>query len=211
MSKKYVHYGCGLKAPIEWSNYDASPTLRIQKIPVIGSVLKGKLNTVFPDNVMYGDIVKGLPVEDNSCDAVFCCNMLEHLALEDFRMALRNTYKILKPGGIFRCIVPDLEIHARDYIKAIEAGNPNAAIDFIGGIEIGTRKRPKGIRGLLSSFFGNSNHLWMWDDLSMREELKNAGFTEIRRCHYGDSEEPMFFHVEGDTRYYYSVGFQCKK
>ena len=58
--KKYVQYGCGLSAPKEWLNYDVSPTLILQKTPLLSSVLK--LDTAFPDNVLYGDIVKGLPI-----------------------------------------------------------------------------------------------------------------------------------------------------
>lgn len=212
MSKQYVHYGCGLKAPLEWDNYDVSPTLRIQKIPIIGSLLKGKFkNTVFPSNVLYGDIIKGLPVPENSCNGVFCCNMLEHLALEDFRAALRNTYKILKPGGIFRCIVPDLEFIVREYIKALENGNVNAATEFIVNTEMGMLARPKGFKGLITSVFGNSNHKWMWDTKSLISELEKAGFENIRICKYADSEDPMFLHVEGDTRFENAVSIQCYK
>ena len=32
----YIHYGCGLDAPKEWINFDASPTLRLQKTPLLG-------------------------------------------------------------------------------------------------------------------------------------------------------------------------------
>ena len=59
MDKKlYVQYGCGLSAPNEWKNFDVSPTLRFQKIPFIGKLLKNRLNVNFPNNVVYGDIIK---------------------------------------------------------------------------------------------------------------------------------------------------------
>ena len=67
------------------------------------------MNTSFPSNVKYGDIIKGLPVEDNSCDGLYCSHTLEHLSLQDFRIALKNSYKILKKGGIFRVILPDIK------------------------------------------------------------------------------------------------------
>ena len=110
MEKLYVQYGCGLSAPKEWQNFDASPTLRLQRLPIFGALLKKQLNVVFPKEVRYGDIVKGLPLKENSCSGIYCSHVLEHLALKDFRTALINTYKILKPGGVFRCLVPDLEI-----------------------------------------------------------------------------------------------------
>ncbi len=40
MSTIYVQYGCGLSAPAGWNNYDASPTLRLQKLPVVGDIFK---------------------------------------------------------------------------------------------------------------------------------------------------------------------------
>ena len=116
MNKRYVHYGCGLTAPVQWENFDVSPTLRIQKIPLLGRLVRQRLNAQFPENVRYGNIIKGLPVLEDSCDGVYCSHTLEHLSLVDFRKALANTKKILKPGGIFRCVVPDLESAARKYI-----------------------------------------------------------------------------------------------
>lgn len=89
MKDLFMHYGCGLDAPKEWLNYDASPTLRIQKIPIIGSLLKKKLNVEFPENVLYGDIVKGINLPHNSCAGIYCSHVLEHLALNEFRIALK--------------------------------------------------------------------------------------------------------------------------
>ena len=95
----YIQYGCGLSAPENWKNFDSSPTLRLQKVPLLGKLVN---KTPFPSKVIYGDIVKGLPgIKDNSCDGVYCSHVLEHLSLEDFRIALRNTLNILKPGGYF--------------------------------------------------------------------------------------------------------------
>ncbi|MCI5142460.1 MAG: methyltransferase type 11, partial [Candidatus Electrothrix sp. ATG1] len=34
MEKQFIHYGCGLSAPESWLNFDASPTLRLQRIPL---------------------------------------------------------------------------------------------------------------------------------------------------------------------------------
>ncbi|MCB0428967.1 MAG: hypothetical protein KDD54_02555 [Flavobacteriales bacterium] len=81
----YVQYGCGLSAPEKWLNFDASPTLRIQKIPVLGQILRKKLNVVFPDNVIYGDIVKGLPIEVDSCEGVYCSHVVGTPVTERFQ------------------------------------------------------------------------------------------------------------------------------
>lgn len=211
MKKKYVQYGCGLSAPKEWTNFDVSPTLRIQKIPIIGSILKKKLNVVFPSNVLYGDIIKGLPIDDNSCDGLYCSHTLEHLSLQDFRKALMNSFKILKKGGVFRCIVPDLEFAARLYIKELDSNDNFASINFLNNTLLGIKERPKGLNGFLSSFFGNSHHLWMWDNKSLSEELRNVGFAQIRVCKFNDSEDIMFKFVEDIGRFENAVAIECIK
>lgn len=49
------------------------------------------------------DIQKtGLP--DNSYDVIVCNHVLEHV--DDFRLALREMYRILRPGGSFICSFP---------------------------------------------------------------------------------------------------------
>lgn len=212
MEKRYVQYGCGLSAPKEWINFDVSPTLRIQKIPVIGAIIKNKLNTIFPANVRFGNIIKGFPINEGTCDGVYCSHTLEHLSLQDFRIALKNTFKILKTGGIFRCIVPDLELAAKQYLQSLESGNNLASINFMGNSTlIGTEMRPHSLKGFISSYFGNSNHLWMWDSKSLSEELKNAGFTNIRLCKFNDCEDIMFKYVEDDSRFENAVAIECRK
>ncbi len=126
----YVQFGAGLCGPSGWENFDASPTVRLQRLPVVGGV--GKLaGPVFPDNVQYGDITKGLPVPDGKVDGVYASHVLEHLSYEDAHTALRNTFKMLRSGGIFRCIVPDLAERARRYVAALDQQSASAAHDFM--------------------------------------------------------------------------------
>lgn len=202
----YVHYGCGMRAPKSWRNFDCSPTLRFERIPLVGK-LYTKNKTRFPNNVEYGDIVKGLPVPEQSCDGVYACAVLEHLSLADFRIALKNTYKILRPGGLFRFLVPDLRPMIDEYIRSKD---PSASIGFVQQTELGYEKRPTGFQGRLSQHFGNARHLWVWDFESLRVELQNANFIEIRRCSYGDSTDSMFMEVDNPD-WYILLAVECRK
>jgi hypothetical protein len=65
----YVQYGCGMSCPDTWVNFDASPRLRLQRLPVLGSMFRWG-PVVFPRIVRYGDIVKGLPVLAGSAAGV---------------------------------------------------------------------------------------------------------------------------------------------
>lgn len=201
----YVQYGCGLTAPEGWLNFDASPTLRMQRLPVIGRWAAAG-GTLFPPNVQYGDIVKGLPIAARSCRAVYCSHVLEHLSLSDFRAALANTRTVLAAGGIFRLVVPDLRVAAQRYVAD---PSPLAAGRFMTETFLGITDRPHGLRGLLRSWLGHSQHLWMWDYPSLHHELAAAGFTGIRPARMRDSEEPMFTVIEEESRWVDAVGVQC--
>ncbi len=174
--------------------------------------MKKQLNVVFPDNVRFGDILKGLPVADNSCDGVYCSHILEHLALNDLRLALKNTYRILKPGGVFRCVVPDLEYYARQYLSSLEQGDVTASLRFVGNDTLlGIETRPRGLKGFVNSFFGNSHHLWMWDYPSLSVEFAQANFKQIRRCEYHDNSDEMFHHVEDIGRFINCLAIEAYK
>ncbi|MEY4239824.1 MAG: hypothetical protein RL339_2425 [Pseudomonadota bacterium] len=133
----YVQFGAGWSAGEGWLNFDASPTLRLERIPLLGGLL-GRLKgnpERFPDGVRYGDIVKGLPVPDGSVDGLYASHVLEHLALEDMRLALKRSLALLRPGGVFRLIVPDLASAAQAYCAAL--GDPEAAHRFMRATYLG--------------------------------------------------------------------------
>lgn len=211
MEKCYVHYGCGAAAPKEWKNFDVSPTLRIQRTPLLGWMMRSLKRDLFAQNVRYGNIINGLPVPDDSCDGVFCSHVLEHLSLADFRKALGNTLRIMKPGGLFRCVLPDLEWAGRRYVKAMDNGEADASLRFMSATMLGLTERPRGLKGLALSFWGNSHHLWMWDRLSLAAELRKAGFKDVRACAYSDSADHLFRSVENEDRFKLSIAFECTK
>ncbi len=203
----YIQYGCGWSAPENWKNFDASPTLRFERLPFFGK-LYTKNKSRFPVNVEYGDIVKGLSVLPGSCSAVYCSHVLEHLSLEDLRKALQNTHKLLRGKGIFRFVVPDLEYAIKKYTA--DSSN-EAALAFMRETSLGHEKRSRGMKDFFYSWMGNSQHLWMWDYKSIIHELKEAGFNEIRRAEFGDSSDTIFAQVEDPDRWKDGLGVECRK
>jgi len=198
-----VQYGCGFSAGDGWLNFDNSPTLRIERIPVIGTALGGLAGNrqAFPGAILFGDICRGLPVATGTVAGAYASHVLEHLSLEDCRGALRNTFTMLKPGAEFRLIVPDLKERARRYLDAAACDDPEAASAFMRSSHLGSEQRPRGTLRRLRQLFGGSAHLWMWDEAAMSRELKSAGFVAIRRCAFNDSDDPMFARVEDAGRF----------
>jgi len=197
----YVQYGCGYAAPEGWLNFDSSPTLKLERVPVFGLLVR-KNATRFPRSVIPADIVSGLPVPAGTADGVYASHVLEHLTRSDFEVALQNTFRLLRPGGVFRLIVPDLEARARMYLEKVQAGDQHASDWFMIATHLGVQRRPKSLIDRASRLFGGSMHLWMWDFNGMKTQLERAGFADVRRCSIGDSKDKMFAKVEDAQRFF---------
>ena len=97
-----LNIGCGAVHHPAWTNVDVS----YQKdIP----------------NLIVADVRDGLPIPDCSFEAVYTSHLLEHLPGTAAHFFVRECYRVLKPGGILRVVVPDLEGIAREYLRQLEA------------------------------------------------------------------------------------------
>lgn len=204
----WVQFGCGLCAPPEWRNFDCSPTLRLQRLPVVGRFVPSGPYGRFPPQVAYGDIVTGLPVPRESVALLYSSHTLEHLSLSDLRASLRNCRNILAPRGCFRMVLPDLEYFIDSYRRD---GSPDAAIRFMRDTILGQEHRSRSLVAHTREWFGGSRHLWMWDFRSLRQELEAAGFTRVRRAEYHDSQFAAFQLVEHPDRWNNSLGIECSR
>lgn len=191
----HVQFGCGHCAPPTWRNFDASPTLRFERVPVFGR-LYTKNARRFPPGVEYGDILRGLPVAPGSCAAVFSSHVLQDLTLAESRVALRHTFAMLRPGGVYRTVVPDLAVAVRRYV---ESRDPLAAYHFLRETKTGL-EAPVPRRAKVAAALG-SRQQWQWDFASLAHELRAAGFGDVRRCEIGDAADPAFADVEDPTRF----------
>ena len=158
----YVQCGCGSSAPEGWLNFDASLRVRLG--------IRGK---VFPRNVHYGDIVRGLPIKDGTAKAVYASHILEHLTRADSkpRCETPDTY----PRGTFRLIMPDLETGAVAYLRRLRNGMLDANDHFMDGIG---ERRPRNFFTHMRSFFGHGRHYWLWDFASTKTALERSVFKK---------------------------------
>lgn len=189
--------GCGFSTGAGWENFDASPTLRFERIPLVGRLYTKNVRR-FPEEARYGDIVAGPLCAPGEAIAVYCSHMLEHVALADMRRSLVNIRTMLAPGGTLRIVVPDLGNYIARYNAA---SDPERGHRFLRETLLGREQAAGGTFGRLKRALGLSNHLWLYDEASMGHELEQAGFTSIRRCRFGDASDPMFAEVEEAIRF----------
>jgi len=206
-----VQYGCGFSAPDNWINYDSSPTLRFEKLPFIrhlyvrqSTVKKG----LFPRNILYGDIIKGLPLEKNSVDRLYCSHVLEHLSYKDCLTALENSYYYLKPGGIFRLVLPDLSEVIQSYLND---NSVDASHHLMKSSYLGKETRPRTFKQFIFEWFSNAGHLWLWDEKAMNKALVECGFSSVKRAFFEDNKDSAFNSVEEKHRWSGCLGFEVIK
>ena len=96
---RLLNFGCGGTWHPDWTNLDASP--------------------LSPDVVAH-DLRRPFPFADATYDAVYGSHVLEHFEPAAGEKLLRDCFRVLRPGGIIRIAVPDLESIARLYVAALE-------------------------------------------------------------------------------------------
>jgi predicted SAM-dependent methyltransferase len=65
------------------------------------------------------DLRRGIPYSDNRFNGVYHSHVLEHFTKEQGSYFIKECYRVLKPEGIVRVVVPDLEQIARNYLDAL--------------------------------------------------------------------------------------------
>jgi len=83
--------------------------------------------------VLRHDLAQGLPFADGGFDAVYCSHVLEHLPRDEAPALVRECLRVLRPGGVGRFVVPDLEAIVRLYLDRLErslAGEAPAQAEY---------------------------------------------------------------------------------
>lgn len=194
-----MQFGCGTTNPASFDNYDSSLNLYLQRHWVTKLFTRSKV--VYPHGVVYGDIVRGLPYEPQSLKGIYSSHVIEHLAYNDCRRAIVNSFGYLEDGGIFRCVLPNLEAQVGDYLKLKSTGDVDAANKFMRYTFLGYENRPGNLRSLVRWYLATDMHLWMWDAESLMAELKAAGFSKVYRSGFNQSVDPVFNEAEHPGRF----------
>ena len=186
-----LNLGDSRQAPEGWLYVDYAIGARLAKIPIISFFLS-KLN-VFkndrPNNLFIHDLTKPFPWANSSVDIVYSSHTLEHLNKNDGMNFLNECYRILKPGGCLRIVIPDLKPIIDKYLN-----NEISAIDFIEKLDVLYYDGPNIFKKFFS-FFYSYPHKTMYDYESLSQIFINLGLKPIKKS-YGDSEIKNIKEVE---------------
>ena len=203
----HLHLGCGLTTPAEWLNVDGSWQLIIARYPLLKRVLvkirvltKAHAATPWSSKVMRLNLTRPLPFASSSFQTVYSSHTLEHLYHDDALQVLKECHRVLKPGGICRAVVPDLDSMVGRYMRAQGAKNSEAGTQLMEELLFHEKQRRPGLLGIAYRLTAFHQHKWMYDAESMRRLFEAAGFKQVRRAECHDSRIARIREVEDAGR-----------
>lgn len=130
------------------------------------------------------DIVDDITIlqkfESNSAAVIYASHVLEHVTRHDYKDVLKRWHEVLTEGGRLRIAVPDFQQIAEHYVKTGD-------LRSISGILYGGQDYPE------------NNHFWCWDFNELEKDLKEAGFRNIQRYDWRNTEHS---HVDDFSQAY---------
>lgn len=192
-----INLGCGLVTIPGFDNIDNSPSVFLARHPWlktlmyrVGMIRRQHFELEWPTDIIWRDARRHLPYVTGTVDRIYSSHFLEHVVYADALKILRECHRILRPGGLFRLIVPDLLYWTRKYVEETDAllasgdmrrdVHDEFMIKIAGGFL--TRRR--------------SAHFYMYDWPTMKMVCEEVGFTQVRHCGYQESADPDFARLD---------------
>jgi predicted SAM-dependent methyltransferase len=137
-------------------------------------------------NFLQADLSQGLPMyAEGSVDIIRASHLIEHLTLEAAHLLLNECRRVLKPGGLIRIAVPDLEVMIKHYrAKTMEHFNIDQPVEFF-------LAPTDGEKFSRLMFSGDYAHRAVYDYPMMENFLRQAGFQRVVRSTQGFSHSEI--------------------
>lgn len=210
-----LNLGCGPgPQPAGWVHVDGSWNARLSRLPLIREALRilrvippESVSSEWTPHVVPANLRRPLPFEPGTVECVYASHVLEHLYEDDARALLGECYRVLKPHGVIRLVVPDLCSLATQYVETArsaraDGGLPPAADRFVEQLLLRPRTRPRGhlLFRLYSAITDFHSHKWMYDAESLIVRVRHAGFTAVEQRGFLNSRIDGIEQVEHGDR-----------
>jgi SAM-dependent methyltransferase len=178
-----LHLGAFDQAHEGWVNTDITPHLLVARVPGLPSLLH-RLDVIGPErfaayrsgafrSMRYLDVSRRFRFPDATFECAYASHMLEHLDRGVAERCLREVHRVLRPGGVLRLAVPDLDA----VVGAYDPADPD---QFLLGIYEAHSARPNSA----------SRHRWMYNAGSLEALLRHVGFREVEPRNYREGRCP---------------------
>ena len=167
-----LHLGCGKKHLPGFINVDIDPA---NEPDVVADCFKlywfGETwGVCSKSNFSSPQVCKERP------ELIYACHVLEHCGRHEYKAVLKSWFDLLKPGGILRLAVPNLEMVVAHYNEHYEVSQHGSCLDELLGFFYGGQRNE------------HDYHKMGWDEATLTRDLLAAGFSEVRRWDWRTTE-----------------------
>lgn len=180
-NKTKLYLGCGLNAPEGYVNVDGSWSARLAKFGFLRKWIPH--GAEWSRDILVHDLRRPLPFPDASFTVVYASHLLEHLYLFEATQLLSECFRVLRPGGVIRLMVPDLELAVAAYCNEKQHPEQTSAAADCLIEELGFRDKKPPIGNFFYKLYSLCtdfhSYKWMYDGASLTSRLKEAGFVDV--------------------------------
>jgi len=192
-----IHVGCGLVLLEGWLNVLYEPKQEYGRVKKVG----GRL-------LLNYNLLKKWPIHDNSIQFVAGSHFIEHLDLNHGISFLKESFRVMKPGGVIRLSCPDLEIYVKNYTEKNSSFFQN---DLIREWCAFSQAETPGEILAAKAYDSGGSHKWFYDFDSLKHILELSGFDDVKKCHRLEGETPELESLELSDRELETVYVQAAK
>lgn len=186
-----ANLGCGFRCLENWRNVDGSPNalLGSKKSAYLNKILYRLTGTASyydfaeydrtlrKNKIDYYDLRNGVPFDDGSLEVIYCSHFLEHLGKDSAIEFLNECCRSLKPGGLIRILVPDLDVAMEMY----SAGKVDEMQDLF---------------FYTAPNYGFSAHKYNYNFSTLKGKLESVGFGAVRKLAHGKGDCPDIAYLD---------------
>jgi predicted SAM-dependent methyltransferase len=197
-----LNIGCGTSGIAGWCNIDNSPTVLLSRIP-LGRWLFG--TPAWPPDVHRIDAVHGIPFPDSTVSYIYSSHMLQGLIYEDSLLLIKESFRVLRPGGVLRIAVPDLARMIEDYLSDNDVLASHKLMRRLSFKSSAMRDLLRKRRGYQQSY------RQLFDRRSLKHLFNEGGFQNPEVCGFRESRIPEIDAIELQQRRKESLYVEASK
>jgi len=165
----YLNVGCGVRWDGNFINLDY---IWHENIDICSNIEKDKY-----------------PFVDNSLEGIYSEHCLEHISYNAMKFNLEEFFRILKPKGIVRIVMPDGELYFDLYKKKQTDDS----------IELPYSKDEPTAMYSINRIFRDNGHKFIYDFQTLKLLLSKAGFSNVQKKQYKQGNDSKLL-IDWDYR-----------